>query len=195
MNSIEEDLKQALRRREPQADFAGKVMGLVNSGEGLEPEKRRGPNKVLVFPLRPKVLVWLATAAAAACVVALFVTWLHVADRGNKAVSDGVSASNPQVVTPQSTGGQMTEAVPLLKDNGRGSSRRQAPNYGSQAVINRVRNRPFRGIAGKGVPEEARHAEEQLRLALAITSAKLGYAQRSIQEADGTGAVDREVNR
>ncbi|HKF59684.1 MAG TPA: hypothetical protein VKJ45_29855, partial [Blastocatellia bacterium] len=78
MNSIEEDLKQALRRQEPPADFAGKVMDLVNSGAGLGPEKRPGPNKVLVFRLRPKVVVWLATAAAAACLVGLVITRSYV---------------------------------------------------------------------------------------------------------------------
>src|SRR5215469_9810612 len=94
MNSIDEDLKQALRRHEPPAGFSGKVMDLVNSGAGLEPERRPGPNKVLVFRLRPKVVVWLATAAAAACLVGLVITRSYVADRDQVAVPGPVSESS-----------------------------------------------------------------------------------------------------
>jgi hypothetical protein len=197
MNSIEEDLKQALRRREPPAEFAGKVIGLVNSGERPGREESRGPSKVLVFPLKPKLVVWLATAAAAACLAALFVTRFYVADRGSLEAPGRVSASNelPHAATPQPIGGQVAAAAQVLEGNGNGSGPHQARNRGPRPTIHRSRTGSYQGNAGKEVPEEARHAEEQLRIALAITSAKLGYAQRSIQEADGTSIVDREVNR
>jgi len=193
MNSIEEDLKQALRRQEPPADFAGKVMDRVNSGSGLEPEKRPGPNKVLVFRLKPKVVLWLATAAAAACVLGLFTIRSYFADRGSVEVAGPVSTSNqlPRVATPQPSDARPNPAPSIAEGNeiGRGPRR-----IGAGDLRPGIRRSSHRGHAGTSVPDEARRAEEQLRLALAIASAKLGYAQRSIQEADGTNSVDREAN-
>lgn|SRR5215831_13815578 len=195
MNSIEEDLKQALKRQEPPADFAGKVMDRVNSGAGLEPEKRPGPNKVLVFRLKPKVVLWLATAAAAACVLGLFTIRSYVAGRGSVEVAGPVSTSNqlPRAATPQPSDARPNPEPSILGGNEIGRGRRQIGAGALRPAIRRSRVISHRG-AGTSVPDEARRAEEQLRLALAIASAKLGYAQRSIQEADGTNSVDRGAN-
>jgi len=196
MNSIEEDLKQALRRQEPPADFAGKVMDLVNSGAGLGPGKRPGPNKVLVFRLRPKVVVWLATAAAAACLVGLVITRSYVGDRGRVEVPPPVSGSDlpHQDAAQQPNADQQTAAGPNLGRNESGPGLQRMGGRDERQPAHHWRAGSRRVNAGTDLPMEARHAEEQLRLALAITSAKLGYAQRSIQEADGTNTMDREVN-
>ena len=197
MNSIDEDLKQALRRQEPPAGFSGKVMDLVNSGASLEPEKRPGPNKVLVFRLRPKVVVWLATAAAAACLVGLVITRSYVGGRGRVAVPAPVSGSNlpSQDAAPPPSAGQQTAAIPNLGRNENGPAVQRIVRSRDQRLSAHHWRAGSRSVnAGTDVRMEARYAEEQLRLALAITSAKLGYAQRSIQEADGTNTMDREVN-
>jgi hypothetical protein len=194
MNSIEEGLKQALKRQEPPAGFAGKVMDLVNSGAGLEPEKRPGPHKVLVFRLRPKVMVWLATAAAAACLVGLVITRSYVGGRGRVAVPDPVSASNLPHQAPPPSADQQPAAGPSLGRNENGPGLQRMAGRDERQPAHHWRAGSRRVNPGMDLPMEARHAEEQLRLALAITSAKLGYAQRSIQEADGTNTGDREVN-
>jgi len=194
MNSIEEDLKQALRRQEPPAGFGGKVMDLVNSAAGLEPEKRSGPNKVLLFRPRPKVVVWLATAAAAACLVGLVITRSYVGDRGR--VAAPLSGSNLPLpnAAPPPNADQQPAAGPNLGPNENGPGLQRIGGRDQRLPAHHWRAGSRRVNAGTDVQMEARYAEEQLRLALAITSAKLGYAQRSIQEADGTNTMDREVN-
>src|SRR5215510_9238917 len=97
MNSIEDDLKRALRRQEPPADFAGKIISRVASGESLEAEPRPGPNKVLGFRLKPKLMVWLATAAAAACLLGLFVTRFYQTDRSRAPISGSGTESASRV--------------------------------------------------------------------------------------------------
>jgi hypothetical protein len=194
MNSIDEDLKQALRRQEPPAGFGDKVMDLVNSGAGLEPEKRPGPNKVLVFRLRPKVVVWLATAAAAACLVGLVITRSYVADRARVGAPFSGSNLPAHEAAPQQSPDQQTAPGPNLESNENGQGLQRIRSRDERQHANHRRAGSRRVNDGMDVQMEARQAEEQLRLALAITSAKLGYAQRSIQEADGTNTMDREVN-
>ena len=191
MNDIEEGLKRALKRQDPPADFTGRVMDRLASGQNLESEPSPGPNKVLRFRLRPKVMVWLA-AAAAACLIGLFVTRSYMADRGRipgSGPAAGVEANLP--------------AQPQLQGNNGAESREKHGDVephdlvgsGEAAGLQPARHRIRRRHPVAAPSEEARQAEEQLKLALAITSAKLGYAQRSIQEADGASTPYREVNR
>jgi hypothetical protein len=196
MNNIEEDLKRALRRQDPPADLVGKIMNRVGSGRGLEPEPSPEPGKVLGFRPKPKVMVWLAGAAAAACLVGLFVTRSYMADRGKTLVPGSGPASAwsepPSGAQPQPGGNQVTaqgakDDKSNIKQNLVGTSGGERRHHIKAAGYHRR--------AGSYPAEAARQAEEQLKLALAITSAKLGYAQRSIQEADGSSTPDREVDR
>lgn len=196
MNNIEDDLKRALRRQEPPADFAAKIMNRVVSGENLEPEPHLVPNKVLGFRLKPRVMVWLATAAAAACLLGLFVTRSYQSDRPRAPISDSGQASAPRsergtaLTQPDS---KQTTAADATKDDSI-SRPVAAESHGGRRHIHHLRWDPNHKGTSSQPSEEARRAEEQLKLALAIASAKLGYAQRSIQEADGTNTLDRGIN-
>jgi len=196
MNSIEDDLKRALRRQEPPADFAGKIMNRVVSGEDLEPEPSSGPNKVLGFRLKPKLMVWLATAAAAACLLGLFVTRFYQPDRSRIPISgsDQASASRTVPGTAQPQPNDSQPPAPGVTHAESVSTGQLAESRGEKGRIRRFKSDSYHRAARSSTLEEARFAEEQLKLALAITSAKLGYAQRSIQEADGTGTPERETN-
>jgi len=192
MNNIEEDLRRALRRQDPAGDFVGKVIGRIASGEGLEPEEHTGSDNVVPFRRKPRVMVWLATAAAAACLVGLFVTRSYMNERGKVPGADSGSVS-AEKMRPGSTNPPRADGVPSTGDIQSGGP----AEHDKVAVVSKKLHggaRYNRG-AGRHPLDEARRAEEQLKLALAITSAKLGYAQRSIQEADGSSGPDRAVNR
>jgi hypothetical protein len=187
MNNIEDDLKRALRRQEPPPDLASKIMGRVAAGEGLEPKSRPRSNKVLAFRPKPRVFIWLATAAAAACLVGLFVTRGYLAERAN--------TSGPAVVAEKTE-----DTAPPVVETPKSSDDRGGPDNLKPKVVGddghkQPGMRSYHRRPASHPSEEARRAEEQLRLALAITSAKLGYAQRSIREVDGTGTSPRDLNR
>jgi hypothetical protein len=185
VNNIEEDLKRALRRQDPPPDLASKIMGRVASGEGLEPDRGRGQNNVFTFRPKHKVLVWLAAAAAAACLVGLFVTRGYLAERGKTAASAPVA---------KETGGNAPPADQIVVSGKPGPDKAgpawtggPGPGHHSTGLYHkRIASHPS---------EEARRAEEQLRLALSITSATLGYAQRSLEEVNGTSDSSRDLNR
>src|SRR5215510_5803797 len=176
MNDIEEGLKRALKRQDPPADFTGRVMDRLASGQNLDSEPSPGPNKVLRFRLRPKVMVWLA-AAAAACLIGLFVTRSYMADRGRIPGSGPAAGVEAKVDLP---------APPQLPGNNGAESREKQGDVephdlvaGDEgAGLRPARHRIRRRHPVAAPSEEARQAQEQLKLALAITSAKLGYAQR-----------------
>jgi len=188
MNNIEEDLKRALRRQEPTAGFVDTVMGRVASGDGMEAEPSERSNRVLAFRPKPKPLLWLA-AAAAACLALLFVARPHFV--GNNRIANSESS----VESAASNDGTRL-ARPLTSDAtspNRAGTGVDKPKQLVQRIPHRVT--ASKRLAAAHPPEEVRRAEEQLRLALAITSSKLGYAQRSVQEADGAANLEREVNR
>jgi hypothetical protein len=198
MNNIEEDLKRALRRQNPPSDFVGKIMGRVASGETLEPEADPGANKVLAFRPKPRAMVWLAAAAAAALLMGLFITRSYMPDRGQHLGSG--SGSPP--VTAENSQPQVAPPLPMAPKTASGP--KEGGNKGETDLVasGGAQQHSPHSVAGsyhRRAPahpsEEVRHAEEQLKLALSITSAKLGYAQRTIQEADGTSSPDRDINR
>jgi len=196
MNRIEEDLKRALRRQEPPADFAGKITSRVASGENLELERRPGANKVLGFRPKAKLMVWLATAAAAACLLGLFVARTYQSDRARTPILDSgsTSASRTESGTAQPQSNKNPAPDSGATHDESDSTQQLAKRHGERRSIKHLRNDQYHRGAGSPTSEEARFAEEQLKLALAITSAKLGYAQRSIQEVDGTSTTERQVN-
>src|SRR5262249_49881365 len=196
MNSIEDDLKRALRRQEPPGDLAAKIMNRVVSGENLEPERHPRTNKVLGFRLKPKLMVWLATAAAAACLLGLFVTRSYQSDRTRIPTSGSgpATASRTEVGDGQPKSNDNPAPASIVASDKSGSTPQLAGGHAGQRRSKHLRTESYHRGAGNPTSAEARFAEEQLKLALEITSAKLGYAQRSIQEADGARAPEREIN-
>ena len=117
----------------------------------------------------------------------LFVTRGYLAERGKMSgapvVAEKTGDTAPSVVETQKS------------SDDRGSSDNQESKLIGHNGHRQPGIRPYHRRPASHPSEEARRAEEQLRLALAITSAKLGYAQRSIREVDGTGTSPRVLNR
>ena len=192
MNNIEEDLKRAMARQDPPGELAGKIMLKVSSSPQVEPEAQSSRNKILSFRPKPRFLVWLATAAAAACLVGLFISRSYVASRDRGPDAGSVQNRVSQAGADQSQPPANQPAAPDLKQGERVLAAVAGTRRGLS--VRHINISSHKRAIDSQTAEEARYVEEQLKLALAITSAKLGYAQRSIQEADGT-APDREVNR
>src|SRR5262249_22851288 len=167
MNSIEDDLKRALRRQEPPGDLAAKIMNRVISGENLEPERHTGTNKVLGFRLKPKLMVWLATAAAAACLLGLFVTRFYQSDRTRITTSGSGPATalqaGPGDGQPESNGNKAPASI--VTSDKSGATPQLAGGHAGQRRGKHLRTESYHRGAGNLASAEARFAEEQLKLA------------------------------
>jgi len=173
MNKLDEELKIALRREEPSADFAHRVLAQVR---GLPPPKR-GWRQSLLTLLRPPKVIWLAAGVAACLLVAIGVRGLRAYEpstvEGPKIVASDANRQ-PEGASP----------VEVPKENVA-----PQPEPGTAPVkVKHVTYRHRRHTLRLDREEiEARQAMEQLELALYIASAKLNVAQRAVDRADRVG--------
>jgi hypothetical protein len=176
MNNLDEELRRALRREEPPAGFADRVLA------SLPP----APANVAEFPARRRLPSRFTLAAAAAlAAVATGSIWLAI-PRGP---IDGASgpALTPAVATTSTTPGT-TPGVPAVPPPTTGPAL-----YGPSTVVVAVADTPSSGTRAAARPRtprpaqhgdavEALRAAEQLRIALHITEDKLNVARREVRE-------------
>lgn len=154
MNHLDDELRVALRRKEPPAGFAERVLDRLPAT----------PPGVVQFPSRRRRAPWMAVAAAALVAIAAGSVWLAV----------------PRSAAPQPheiANVNVSDALPAPPI--RPEPRLPAPQVESRIVepphrIVRVRHTAPRPAADP----EAERAAEQLRLALHIASDKFNDAQR-----------------
>lgn len=151
MNHLDDELRVALRRKEPPAGFAERVLDRLPAT----------PPGVVRFPSRRRHAPWMAVAAAALVTIAAGSVWLAM----------------PRSAAPQPheiANANVPPAPPVTP-----GPRPSAPSVESRVVqpppkIVRIRHSAPRPAADP----EAERAAEQLRLALHIASDKFNDAQR-----------------
>jgi len=173
MNKLDEELKIALRREEPSADFAHRVLAQVR---GLPPPKR-GWRQSLLTLLRPPKVIWLAAGVAACLLIAIGV-------RGLRAYEHSTVEGPKTVASDANRPTELPAPLEVPKEN-------VAPQPEPRAVPVKVMHVIYRHRRHTLKPDreeiEARQAMEQLELALYIASAKLNVAQRAVDRAEKVG--------
>ena len=118
MNKLDEELKIALRREEPSADFAHRVLAQVR---GLPPPKR-GWRQSLLTLLRPPKVIWLAAGVAACLLIAIGVRGLRAYEPSTAEAPKIVAGdanrqpegTPPVVFVPPMPGQNQTSFNPIL---------------------------------------------------------------------------------
>lgn len=164
-NDLDDRLRDALRREEPPAGFADRIL------ERLPAERP----VVVELPVRRHTAPRFALAAAAALAVAAGSAWL-VMSHGAIAPPAPDRVAETQVTPPGPTPARRPDPPPAAP-----------PAYepkppAATTPVRRVRwTKPVPRPREDDV--EAAHAAEQLRLALRITNTKLNVARHEVREA------------
>jgi hypothetical protein len=172
MSKLDEELRAALKREEPSADFAYRVLAQVRA---LPPPKP-GWRQSLLTLLRPPKLVWVAAGLAACLLIALGVQGLRGYERAaaeTEKVIAGEAARPAQQDQASTTQGTVSQSQPEV-----------APKPEPEMISKHIRHHR-RSVAKEDPDEmEARKAMEQLELALYIASTKLNAAQKAVYKVD-----------
>jgi hypothetical protein len=162
MSDLEKELGLALRREEPPEGFAERVLARIAEEPPAIPRSRR----------RPRVLYGMAATAAAAAIAGVFAlgAWRVASPlpgtdtAGPQQVADTAPAPDIEPVPPTK---EPRVVPPPLS--------RRAPTKTKRPGATHRRSTPRKE---ETTLAEARHAQEQLMLALRIASDSLGTARR-----------------
>lgn len=167
MNSIDHELRAALKREEPPEGFADRLL------EALPPK----PATVVLLP--PRRHSWRPWAAAAAAAVVLTgVAWIGLRQPAHEQITAVTDAPAPK--GPIFDGGR--DVRPPKGTAEPGTAPGVAPGAPEAPAVRRGRRRetPATTVAMRERDAEAYLAARQLRLALTITNEKLRVAQRGV---------------
>jgi hypothetical protein len=167
MSDLEKELTLALKREEPPEGFAERVLARVAEEPPAIPGSRR----------RPRVLYGLsatAAAAAAAAAILAFGAWRVASPLPE---SESVNPVRTASIPPEKRSDLVAPAPPAL------ATPSPAPKRGTGKAKRRVATgRQATPRQEAPTLAEARHAQEQLMLALRIASDSLGTARRMVIE-------------
>ena len=172
MSKLDEELKAALRREEPSADFAYRVLARV---QALPPPKP-GWRQSLLTLLRPPKLVWVAAGVAACLLIALGVQGLRGYERQRAESESTVANGNARTAEPETS--SETDKPPSQ------SQPQIVPSPAPERIIHNVVRHHHNALRENREEVEAREAMEQLKLALYIASSKLNAAQKAVYKAE-----------
>jgi len=172
MNKLDEELKAALRREEPSADFAYRVLARVRT---LPPPKPAWRQRFLTL-LRPPKLVWVGAGVAACLLIALGVQGLRGYERQRVENEKVVAKDNDRTAQP---GPAITPEKPSSQPQPQINQ-----NAAPERVIHNVVHHHHNTLRENPEEVEAREAMEQLKLALYIASTKLNAAQKAVYKAE-----------
>jgi hypothetical protein len=169
MNHLDEELRSALRREEPPAGFAERILDRLPAA----------PSNVVDMPVRGRSSTRFALAAAAALAVATGSVWLAIPHSDIQ--STGPNTTVAVAPAPADDTKPVTSVVEPPTNTGivMGS---YPPRSSPPRRHVRVAPAPVPSPAPEAQDEEAIRAAEQLQLALHLTNDKLNVARQELRE-------------
>lgn len=172
MSKLDEELRAALKREEPSADFAYRVLAQVRT---LPPPKPGWRNSLLTL-LRPPKLVWVAAGLAACLLISLGVQGLRGYERQ--------AAETQKVIAGDAARPAQQDAAPITQGTTAQPPSEVAPKPEPEMISRHIRHHRRSVVKEDPDEMEARKAMEQLELALYIASTKLNAAQKAVYRVD-----------
>jgi hypothetical protein len=177
MSRLDDELKVAFRRVEPSADFADRVIGLINN----RPAQRPGLWQRLKSFLAPPVARWVAVGVATSLLVAIFAAQYErlrvVTPEGETAPINAARA--PEDVKTKPLAPPLAPAPPREKERAQAVKHqplRKRAAFGRDIL---ARQRKVRRHS-----VEAERARDQVLLALQIASSTLNEANKMVRGDD-----------
>ncbi|HUJ20578.1 MAG TPA: hypothetical protein VLX58_03605 [Bryobacteraceae bacterium] len=117
MSHLEEDLRMALRRKEPPPDFAGRVMARV---QGRKPAPRRGWWEALAVLIQPPRIQWVALSLVISILVPAVSVHYH---REQRLRAEGERAKEQLLFAVRVTGNKLQHVRKRVLEIGRMDTR------------------------------------------------------------------------
>jgi hypothetical protein len=183
MKNLDEELRIAMRRQEPAPDFTARVLARIPSGS----RPRAKTWSIFLSWFQPFRTEWMAAAIAVLAILIAGAVSYRLYRVGHEPPVVAGAADRPVDVSEHQGVGSVANTPPsvpeeLAKDEPVAA---QVQNQVQRRGAVHRHKHPSGG--DRELLAEGKKAAEQLRLALFITSAKLGLAQKAMQRMNESG--------